>query len=139
MANYTYPITGSPNVTVMVPDLSDSANIVAAFQEYHQNVANAIILRSTIDSPTFTGTVTLPNSTVTNAMLAGSIENSKLSNTSVTITGTAVALGSSISTLKGGIYGATSTTYTGAARIFIGPTAPDATTYSPQVGDIWMW
>lgn len=138
MADYIYPVSG-PNVTVVVPDLDDSANIVAAFQEYHQNVANAIVLRANINSPTFTGTVVLPDSTVTNGMLAGSIANAKLANASITITGTAVNLGSAITTLKGGIYGATSTTYTGAARIFIGPTAPDATTYSPQVGDIWMW
>ena len=48
-----------------------------------------------IASPTFTGTVVLPNSTVTNDMLAGSIANNKLANSSVTINGSAVSLGGS--------------------------------------------
>lgn len=46
-------------------------------------------------SPTFSGTVTLPNNTVTNAMLAGSIANNKLANSTVTINGSAVSLGGS--------------------------------------------
>jgi hypothetical protein len=136
--NYTFPVEGA-NVIASIPDLTDDADIVKAFQDYHQDIAVAIVAKANIASPTFTGTVVLPDSTVTNAMLAGSIANSKLANTSITITGTAVPLGSSITTLKGGIYGATSTTYTSATRIFIGPTAPDAAAYSPQVGDIWMW
>lgn len=48
-----------------------------------------------IANPTFTGTVTLPNSTVTNDMLAGSITNAKLVNSSVTINGESVSLGGS--------------------------------------------
>ena len=48
-----------------------------------------------IASPTFTGTVVLPNNTVTNDMLAGSIANNKLANSSVTINGSAVSLGGS--------------------------------------------
>jgi hypothetical protein len=47
-------------------------------------------------SPTFTGTVILPSSTVTNDMLAGSIANNKLSNSSVTINGESVSLGGSV-------------------------------------------
>ena len=49
-----------------------------------------------INNPTFTGTVILPNSTVTNDMLAGSIANNKLANSSVTINGSAVSLGGSV-------------------------------------------
>ncbi len=48
------------------------------------------------NSPTFTGTVTLPSNTVTNDMLAGSIANNKLANSSVTINGSAVSLGGSV-------------------------------------------
>jgi hypothetical protein len=40
--------------------------------------------KAPLASPTFTGTVTLPDSTVTNAMLAGSITATKISGTAVT-------------------------------------------------------
>jgi len=51
--------------------------------------------KAPLASPTFSGTVVLPNSTVTNDMLAGSIANNKLANSSVTINGSAVSLGGS--------------------------------------------
>jgi len=51
--------------------------------------------KAPLASPTFSGTVVLPNSTVTNNMLAGSIANNKLANSSVTINGSAVSLGGS--------------------------------------------
>lgn len=43
------------------------------------DLQSALDLKANLASPTFTGTVVLPNSTVTNAMLAGSIAYSKLS------------------------------------------------------------
>jgi hypothetical protein len=43
------------------------------------NLTSDLALKAPLASPTFTGTVTLPSSTVTNAMLAGSIAYSKLS------------------------------------------------------------
>jgi len=58
-------------------------------------IQSQINSKAPINSPTFTGTVILPNSTVTNSMLAGSIDNSKLSNSSITINGTSVSLGGS--------------------------------------------
>ena len=57
---------------------------------------SALDLKANLASPTFTGTVVLPNSTVTNDMLAGSIANNKLSNSSVTINGESVSLGGSV-------------------------------------------
>jgi hypothetical protein len=51
--------------------------------------------KAPLASPNFSGTVVLPNSTVTNDMLAGSIANNKLANSSVTINGSAVSLGGS--------------------------------------------
>lgn len=60
---------------------------------YASSITTALSLKAPIESPTFTGTVTLPNSTVTNVMLAGSIENAKLVNSSFTINGTSISLG----------------------------------------------
>lgn len=57
--------------------LTDQADLVAA-----------LALKAPLASPTFTGTVTLPNSTVTNAMLAGSITAAKLVGTDITTVGT---------------------------------------------------
>jgi Major tropism determinant N-terminal domain len=58
-------------------------------------IQTQINAKAPLASPTFTGTVVLPNSTVTNDMLAGSIANNKLANSSVTINGSAVSLGGS--------------------------------------------
>jgi len=52
-------------------------------------------ITATLANPTFTGTVTLPNSTVTNAMLAGSIANAKLVNSAITVNSTSISLGDS--------------------------------------------
>jgi len=54
---------------------------------------NASSTYAPIASPTFTGTVILPNNTVTNAMLAGSIANDKLANSSITINSFPISLG----------------------------------------------
>ena len=60
-------------------------------------IQSQINSKAPINSPTFTGTVVLPNSTVTNAMLAGSIDNNKLSHSSITINGYEIALGGTAS------------------------------------------
>lgn len=60
------------------------------------DTATASSTYAPLASPTFTGTVTLPNNTVTNNMLAGSIANNKLANSTVTINGSAVSLGGSV-------------------------------------------
>jgi len=57
--------------------------------------------KAPLASPTFTGTVTLPNNTITNDMLAGSIANNKLANSSVTINGSSVSLGGSVTIQAG--------------------------------------
>jgi hypothetical protein len=56
-----------------VTNTSDASKPVSTAQQ------TALDLKADLASPTFTGTVVLPNSTVTNAMLAGSIAYSKLS------------------------------------------------------------
>ncbi len=55
MATYT-----SSNITATIPALSDSANIVYAFEQYHSSVADDIDDKAPKASPTFSGTVTLP-------------------------------------------------------------------------------
>jgi len=64
-------------------------------------IQTQIDAKAPLASPTFTGTVILPNSTVTNDMLAGSIANDKLSNSSVTINGSSVSLGGSVTIQAG--------------------------------------
>jgi hypothetical protein len=64
-------------------------------------IQTQIDAKAPLASPTFTGTVILPNSTVTNDMLAGSIANNKLSNSSVTINGSSVSLGGSVTIQAG--------------------------------------
>jgi hypothetical protein len=59
------------------------------------DVQEELDLKASLESPTFTGTVVLPNDTVTNDMLSGLIANSKLVNSSITINGSAVSLGDS--------------------------------------------
>lgn len=85
---------------------------------------------ATLESPTFTGTVVLPNSTVTNSMLAGSIENSKLQNSTITINGSAISLGGSTTinalpsqTNNGGKYLTTDGTTASWASVTTDPTA----------------
>lgn len=50
----------SSNVTANVPELSDTANIVYAFQDYHATVADDIDAKANKANPTFSGKVTLP-------------------------------------------------------------------------------
>ncbi len=85
-------IGAAPAALNTLSELADALNDDASFAT---TVTNSLALKAPLASPTFTGTVTLPNNTVTNAMLAGSIANNKLTNSSITINGTAVSLGGS--------------------------------------------
>lgn len=88
------------------------------------NVNSSLVLSESpvVATPTITGTANLTGTAnVNNIVVNGSVTQS------------------ATSVLKGAIYGSTATTYTGARRLFVGPTAPDATTYTPVAGDIWMW
>lgn len=146
----------STTYVTSVPSFADSADIQSAFKLYHYgtenipgtfaeigtnvNASSGIgiaghlkILETTkapIASPNFTGTVILPNATVTNAMIA---------NPSITVNGSVINLGGSVTT-KSVLYGTTTggtTTYATAPsnNIYVGANAPA----SPSVGDIWMW
>lgn len=66
--------------SVTIPALADAANIETAFKQYHTgstdgstqsgSISAILNLKAPLASPTFTGTVTLPNLTVTTAMIA---------------------------------------------------------------------
>ena len=126
MANYTYPVSG-PSVTAMLPDLTDPANIVTAFQEYHNDVANAIILKSNIASPTFTGTATFP--TISSGNLTATTLVTLPANTSIgSVTSTEIGyldgLTSSVQTQINNIITASAAVPTGAIMMWYTNTAP---------------
>lgn len=57
--SYTSP--GTPNVTTTIPAAGDPADIVTAFQSYHNNVGNAIVTKANINGQVFTANITAPN------------------------------------------------------------------------------
>lgn len=79
-----YPVT--------IPTLTDAADISVAFKMYHNgstdgsivypdSVAGALETKAPIDSPTFTGTVTVPDNTIaTSKIQDGAITSAKISN-----------------------------------------------------------
>jgi hypothetical protein len=92
--------TAISNLIDGAPAALDTLNELAAAinddSSYASTITTALGTKAPIASPTFTGTVILPNNTVTNAMLAGSIDNNKLSNSSIIINGSSVSLGGSV-------------------------------------------
>jgi hypothetical protein len=97
-------VAGLTASSLTVGDVSNTEigylnGVTSAIQIQLDDKLNSSTASSTyapLASPTFTGTVILPNNTVTNSMLSGSIANNKLSNSSVTINGESVSLGGSI-------------------------------------------
>lgn len=97
-------VAGLTASSLTVGDVSNTEigylnGVTSAIQTQLDDKLNSSTASSTyapLASPTFTGTVILPNNTVTNSMLSGSIANNKLSNSSVTINGESVSLGGSI-------------------------------------------
>lgn len=83
------------------PSLSITSTEIGYLDGVTSNIQTQIDSKAPLSNPTFTGTVTLPNNTVTNAMLAGSIANNKLQNSSITINGTQVSLGGSTNITTG--------------------------------------
>lgn len=77
-------IDGAPGALDTLNELAAALNDDAS---YATTITNALSLKAPLASPTFTGTVTLPNSTVTNAMLV---------NSGITINGSSVSLGGSV-------------------------------------------
>jgi hypothetical protein len=79
-----YPVT--------IPTLTDAADIAVAFKMYHNgstdgsiiypdSVAGALETKAPVDSPTFTGTVTVPDNTIATAKIQDSaITSAKIAN-----------------------------------------------------------
>lgn len=95
----TSPIINTPTgITKSDVGLANVDNTSDISKPISTATQSALDLKAALASPTFTGTVILPNNTVTNAMLAGSIANNKLTNSSIIMaigtSDTTVALGS---------------------------------------------
>ena len=95
LATKTYADTAaSTAITNLInssPGTLDTLNELAAALANDPNFAttitNSIAAKAPLNNPTFTGTVTLPNGTVTNAMLAsGAVNASKIESLSITNT-----------------------------------------------------
>ena len=114
------PIAQLGNLIDGAPAALDTLNELAAAinddSSYAATITTALGTKAPLASPTFTGTVILPSSTVTNAML---------SNSSITINGSAVSLGGSATIAAGLTSVAVSTNITMAAnnRYFVDTTS----------------
>ena len=114
------PIAQLGNLIDGAPAALDTLNELAAAinddSSYAATITTALGTKAPLASPTFTGTVILPSSTVTNAML---------SNSSITINGSAVSLGGSATIAAGLTPVAVSTNITMAAnnRYFVDTTS----------------
>jgi len=133
-------ITGTTSATYKaLADLSNADNTSDANKPVSTATQTALDAKANLASPTFTGTVVLPNSTVTNDMLAGSIANNKLANSSVTINGSAVSLGGTVTIAAGPTAQAVSSNITMQANYnyFVDTTAARTLTLpaSPELGD----
>jgi hypothetical protein len=112
------------DIPVTIPALTDTADIQVAFQQYHTgstdgttqagSLSAAINAKAPLASPTFTGTVTLPNSTVTAAMIVdNTITSAKLATGTIVdedINSSAAIAQSKISGLVSDLAGKASTT-----------------------------
>ena len=118
--------TDVANVSANIPAITDIANVVAAFQNYHDNVGYLINLKAPIASPTFTGTVTTSIISAT-----GNIT------TTANVVGNLIGNVNAISTSNGKVTleNTSSNVYGPKGRIFVQSTQP----VNPQTGDLWMW
>lgn len=119
-SNGKIPVAQLGNLIDGAPAALDTLNELAAAinddSSYAATITTALGTKAPLASPTFTGTVILPSSTVTNAML---------SNSSITINGSAVSLGGSATIAAGLTPVAVSTNITMAAnnRYFVDTTS----------------
>jgi hypothetical protein len=141
------------NIAATIPASSDAANVVAAFQQYHNDVASYIDSKSNVANPTFTGStvtfegatandfetiITITDPTADRAIVipdeAGTFVLKTAGVATLNITGTATNATSVVhyKATSGGDYTATTPTN----KIFTGQTQP---TSGMTVGDIWMW
>jgi hypothetical protein len=152
MAQYTPTITPGDvlaNIEATIPAADDPANIVTAFQQYHNDVASYINSRANVTNPSFAGstitfegatandfetTITITDPTQDRAIVipdeAGTFV---LKNAGVaTVTASNATAVVHYKATSGGDYTATTPTN----KIFTGQTQP---TSGMTVGDIWMW
>lgn len=134
---YTSP--GTPNVTATIPAASDAANIISAFQDYHNDIGNAIVTKANISGQTFTGNVTAPNVLATTGVTAPTIT----SNTTHANVHTITLVGQASSAVKGARYfpaaaiGFNPNTATiNQTRVIVSQNTP--ATANLQAGDIWI-
>lgn len=100
-----YPVT--------IPTLTDAADIAVAFKMYHNgstdgsiiypdSIAGALDTKAPKDSPTFTGTVTVPDNTIATAKIQdGAITSAKIADGTITNIDIATAAGISQSKIDG--------------------------------------
>ena len=127
--SYSYP-SGTPNVTVTIPELTDDANIVAALETYHQGVSTAIVAKANIAGQAFTGAISSTGTVTAN----GGVITTNV----VTLIGqanAAIAAGRYISgTGSANVLSNTSS----AVRVWVSQANPNACTTALTTGDIWI-
>jgi hypothetical protein len=134
---YTSP--GTPNVTATIPAAADAANIIAAFEDYHDDVGNAISIKANTASPTFTGNVTAPNLIATTNVTATFVNTTTTHANVHTIT----LLGQASSAVKAArYYPAAAASYNpntatvAQTRVIVSQNTP--ATANLQAGDVWI-
>jgi hypothetical protein len=134
---YTSP--GTPNVTATIPAAADAANIIAAFEDYHDDIGNAIVTKANINGQVFTGNVTAPNLIATTNVTATFVNTTTTHANVHTIT----LLGQSSSAVKAArYYPAAAVSYNpnsatvNQARIIVSQNTP--ATANLQAGDVWI-
>jgi microcystin-dependent protein len=101
------------NIVATVPSLGDSANVVAAFEQYHESIAPDIDAKANKASPTFTGTATFATSSsgnVTVTTLATLPANTSIGSVSATEIGYLDGLTGSVQSQIASAVGATAPT-----------------------------
>jgi len=134
---YTSP--GTPNVTATIPAAADAANIIAAFEDYHDDVGNAIVTKANISGQVFSGNVTAPNLLATTGVIAPTIT----SNTAYENVHTITLVGQASSAVKAArYYPAAAASYNpnsatvNQTRIIVSQNTP--ATANLQTGDVWI-
>lgn len=101
------------NYSVTIPTLNDAADIAVAFKMYHNgstdgsiiyddSVAGALKKKAPLESPTFTGTVTVPDNTIATAKIQdGAITTAKIATETITNADIALAAGIDQSKISG--------------------------------------
>lgn len=126
--------------------ISGASNTISSIaQSSVTGLTSALSAKAPLESPTFTGTVTVPNGTITNAQLAGSIDWTKLavSNTVTStelgyVDGVTSSIQTQLNTLSSGKLDASATAVNSSKisghTVFVQEAMPTAN----AIGDIWF-